>query len=269
MPEKGSNTARFRWFNRAGGCILLFIGSLNIFYFFFGLSLGWGIYFGSLFLLILGIIMTFIGIFKLRAKKDPRLIKNKAASAVVKTVVLTGLLSFLVIEGLIIHSALDVEDSKRDYIIILGAALVGDRPTLDLRVRLDKSIAYAKKYPDVKMILSGGQGEEELISEAEAMKRYLLSKGISGTNIYKEERSRNTFENIKYSKQVIDALNADNKPAVVIVSNDFHIFRAKMLARRIGLDAHGLPAETPIYIIPNHYVREYFAVIKSWIFDRV
>ena len=83
-----------------------------------------------------------------------------------------------------------------------------------------------------------------------------------------EQESKNTFEYIKNSKALIDKLPDAKSKKVLIVTNSFHVFRAKMLAERFGLEAYGMPCITPIYTLPNNYLREFFAVIKSWTFDK-
>lgn len=246
----------------------VFAGVLNIMYFLFGLAIGWGVYFGNVLILAAGLFLIVWGvtIFKIRKpilSKRLRLLKYAA-----RVLLLVFLLSFILIQGLIIHSAIKTDRVDADYLVILGAAVIGERPSLELKNRLDKGIEYLTRNPNIRVIVSGGQGLGETITEAEAMKIYLVQYGIDENRILKEDKSRNTFENIKFTAAIIRNEAGGSNQKLMIVSNSFHIFRAKLLAKQQGFDAYGLPAETPLWIIPNHYVREYFAVIKSLVFDR-
>ncbi len=156
-----------------------------------------------------------------------------------------------------------------DYLIILGARLYGDRPSPALLERLKVSEDYLLVNKDVKVVVSGGQGSNEDISEAHAMEKYLLSKGIKKERIIIEDKSTNTFENLTLSLDEIRKIEKKDKINVLIATNKYHIFRAKLLGKRLGLQAYGLPAKIPPSIIVQSYVREYFAVIKSFFFDKI
>ncbi len=181
---------------------------------------------------------------------------------------LIWLVSFIIITSVIITSAMSDKEQKVDSVIVLGAGLKGETPTLVLKKRLDYTLDYYKLNPDVKIIVSGGQGIGEPITEAEAMKRYLVKHNIPENVILKEERSTSTYENMLYSKKIYE--NTIGKPLskVMIVTNDFHMFRAKILAKRAGLKPYGISSGTPWYIYPNVCLREYFALFKSLILDR-
>jgi Uncharacterized conserved protein len=202
------------------------------------------------------------GLYKKRSKFYSKLVK------LVVGLFLIWLVSFIVITAVIITSAISDKDQKVDSVIVLGAGLKGETPTLVLKERLDYTIDYYKFNPDVKIIVSGGQGLGEAITEAEGMKRYLVSHGIPENIILKEEHSTSTYENMLFSKKLYE--NTMGKPLykVMIVTNDFHMFRSKMLARRAGLKPYGISSGTPWYIYPNVCLREYFALFKSLVFDR-
>lgn len=162
-----------------------------------------------------------------------------------------------------------VIQKKTDYLVILGAGLNGDKLSLSLLKRMEKSVEYLKLNPDSTVVVSGGQGPNETISEAEAMKRYLVSNGIKEEQIIKEDKSTNTMENLKFTKKKLDEVNKkEGNYEITIVTSGFHMFRSKILAARNGFKAHGYPSSTYAVLIPNFYIREYFAVIKSFIFDR-
>lgn len=183
--------------------------------------------------------------------------------------IVIGLASFLTIEGLIFLEAnRDPNIDKVDYVIVLGARLYRDTPSPALLERLKVANEYLKEHKDVEVIVSGGQGHDESITEAEAMKRYLVNNGIEENRIIMEDESTNTFENLKYTRDIIRGLDEKEDYRVLIVTNKFHLFRAKFLAKRLGMVPYGLPARIPPSVIVQSYIREYFAVIKSFIFDR-
>ncbi|MEH6937216.1 YdcF family protein [Bacillus sp. JJ664] len=151
-----------------------------------------------------------------------------------------------------------------DYIIVLGAGLKKNKPTLALKYRIETAAEYAKKNPKTKMIVSGGQGKDELISEAECMKIELIKLGIEEDRIIKEDLSTNTYENMKFSKNYIKA----NEKGI-IVTNDYHLFRSIKLAEKQGLHIVGLPAKTPTVILPTAYIRECLSILKALYYDHI
>ncbi len=176
---------------------------------------------------------------------------------------------FVLVESIIIFGGVDESDTIVDYVVVLGAGLDSrNKPSGPLQLRLDKCIEYVCENPLVKIVVSGGQGFDEEVSEAFAMKEYLTGKGITEDRIIMEEQSTSTLENIKNTKALLDNLShSERNNKVLIVTNRFHIFRAKMLAERFGFKAYGMPCITPFYTLPNNYLREFFAVMKSWVFD--
>lgn len=146
-----------------------------------------------------------------------------------------------------------------DYMVVLGAHVYGERMSANLRYRVELACEYLKENPETKVILSGGQGPGEDISEAEAMRRYLEAQGIAAGRMMLEDHSVNTEENIRNSAKLI----GDIEKSVVLVSNDFHIFRAKRIARKQGFrNVDGLGSKTHLFTVPNSYAREIAAVIK-------
>lgn len=178
------------------------------------------------------------------------------------------LISFVVVVTVILTSAISDQNEKVDSVIVLGAGLKGETPTLVLLERLNYTIEYLNKNPNTKAIVSGGQGFGETITEAEGMKRYLVSRGISEDMIIKEEKSTSTYENMIFSKKLYEKIIGKKLEKVMVITNDFHMFRSKLLAKRAGLEPYGISSRTPWYIYPNVFLREYLAVFKSIIFDR-
>lgn len=135
----------------------------------------------------------------------------------------------------------------------------GTKVSANLKYRLDAALGYIKDNPGCKIIVSGGQGKGENITEGQAMEDYLVGKGVSTERIIKEENSFNTDENLRYSMDII----GDKSASVVLASNNFHIYRAKRIAVKQGYkNVSGIGARTVIFTLPNCYLREAFAVIK-------
>lgn len=176
--------------------------------------------------------------------------------------------SFLLVESLIFIEGNKTTTEKVDYVIVLGARLYGDIPAPALLERLKVAKEYLKENEGIKVIVSGGQGADENITEAFAMGKYLTNNGIDINRIIIEDKSTNTFENLKMSLDKIREDDNRKNLKILIVSNKYHIFRAKLLAKRLGVIPYGLPAKIPPTIVLNSYIREYFALIKSFLFDR-
>lgn len=251
--------------------LLFFVGLLGILNFIFLIFIGTVINFGILFPPLLGSVFVVYSLLSLRENKIT-FIKNKTIGIIIRVLTILIIISFLTIEGFIISSIKSDKVDSADFMVILGAGLKGDKITLTLKNRLDKAAQYLKKHEDLKVIVTGGQGPGETVTEAYAMAKYLQEKGIKEERILKEQRATSTMENFRYSKDIINKSNlneAYNDPIkVIIVTSDFHMFRAKFLGERNGFKSYGLSAQTWWGILPNCCIREYFAIIKSFIFDR-
>jgi uncharacterized SAM-binding protein YcdF (DUF218 family) len=158
------------------------------------------------------------------------------------------------------HAKIEASDHA-DFIIILGARVKGDEPSLALQYRIDAAAEYMKRNKESIAIASGGTGPGEDISEADAIKMGLIDHGISESRIIIEDKSTDTVENIKFSKKLIPK----NLKTGLLVTNDFHIFRSMSIAKDQGLQLGGLPADTPVIAIPKSYSREYLAITKYYL----
>lgn len=191
----------------------------------------------------------------------PQLIRYILAS-----LVLIGFCVFIIVEGLIIYNGNKKAEPDMDYLIVLGAQVRGSRITKSLKERLKAADKYLKDNPRTLVIVSGGQGPGENISEAEAMKNYLLENGIDEDRILVEDKSTNTSENISYSKKLI--VKEDAK--VAVVTNSFHIFRSVSIAKKQGIEnINGLSAPSDPILFISYYVREVFGVIKDFAFGNM
>lgn len=161
----------------------------------------------------------------------------------------------------IVHHARIEPPKNADYMIVLGARVKGTVPSLALQFRIDHAAEYLKENKNTIAIASGGKGPGEDISEAESIKRELVAHGIDESRIILEDQSTDTYENIGFSKKLIPSDAKDG----IVVTNDFHIFRAKMIANNENLALDGLPAKTPIQALVKSYSREYLALTKYFI----
>ena len=210
------------------------------------------------------ILLFFCGVEELSKYQKFRLLSRILNGAMLVLIGL-GAALFLVLEGFILSGAHTEEAQKVDCVLILGAGVDGTVPSLTLQSRLDAAIAYLKDWDEIPVIVSGGQGPGEEITEAEAMRRYLEANDIAEDRIVIEDQSASTEENMAFSKEAMEEIGLDPDHAVVaVVTSEFHLYRAKLLARRYGLNPVGVAAETPIFMLKvNYFVREAAALAKT------
>lgn len=151
--------------------------------------------------------------------------------------------------------------NNADYIIVLGARVKGTVPSLAFASRINAAAKYVKENENTIVIASGGKGSGEDISEAECIKRELVRQGINESRIILEDRSTDTYENIDFSKKLIPG----DATSGLVVTNNFHLYRAISIARDHGLDVQGLPAKTPWKAVLKSYTREYLAITKFYL----
>ena len=176
--------------------------------------------------------------------------------------VIAVLLLFAIVEGMVLSQVNAKADNGADYVIVLGAQWKPSGPSYMLRKRLDAAVVYLNANPDALVIVSGGQGANEPISEAEGMAGYLEDAGIAPERIIREAASTSTDENLKFSSAFLDKEN----DTVVLVTNNYHVFRAKKLAEKQGYShVEGLAADSHLGMLPNNVLREFFAVIKDFL----
>lgn len=167
-------------------------------------------------------------------------------------------LSFLVIEGMVIRQMHAQGEKNLDYVIVLGAQVHADKPSVVLKYRLDEAILYLNENPETICIVSGGQGKNEPYSEAYGMEKYLTENGIDKERILLEDESKTTEENLSNSRKYIP-----EDATVGIITNDFHMFRALQIAEKQGLsNVCGIAADSTRFYLPNNMFREYLAEIK-------
>jgi len=180
--------------------------------------------------------------------------------------------SILIIAGIIMVSIFSVlmlkgmgnYPKEPNVVVVLGCKVKGTTPSLMLRERLDCAEEYLSKNPEVFCVVTGGQGENEDIPEALAMKDYLLEKGVEEYRILVEDKSTSTFENLKFTKDIL--LKNDLGTDITIVTDGFHQYRASLIAKECGLQSNGISVKTKTYLIPTYWVREWFGIVKEIVF---
>ncbi len=223
-------------------------------------SLGFSFTLGTALSLTLGISLLLYGVFY---KRLLSLLPKWLPLAVCALIALVALL----VAALYICGTNDNSDNKEDVLIVLGAGIKGSEVGSSLKSRLDTAIEYCNINKQALVVVSGGQGRGEDISEALAMERYLVEGGIAPERIIKEDRSTSTYENFKFSKAILDEKLGIGNYRAVFITNSFHIFRAESLANECGLEniTH-IHASTPIHTVIPNGLRELLAVVSQVIF---
>lgn len=177
-----------------------------------------------------------------------------------------GLVFFCFIEGLIISGFVAEGEQGLAYIVVLGAQMKQNGPSLVLKKRLDRAYQYLTENPDTLCVVSGGQGSNEPVSEAQGMYEYLVRKGLDESRIILEEASTDTRENLAFSRKLIP----EEIRKVGIVTSNFHVYRSRQLARQQGFsEPEGLSAASGIYFLPNNMLREFLGIMKDWLFGNM
>lgn len=219
--------------------------------------------FGTYFFLVwgvLGVLSLLVGTFLSSRERVHRV--PKWLRIVVSVLFLMGVILFCTVEGMIFSQYSAKPQPGADYVIILGAQWKPGGPSEVLRRRLDRAVEYLRENPDTTVIVSGGQGSNEPISEAAGMRQYLVNAGISDEKILVEDQSTNTLENLVFSGRLLDKKN----DSVVIVTNNFHVFRAMRIAEKQGyVHAEGMAASSVAGLAPNNLLREFVGVVKDFL----
>ncbi len=172
-----------------------------------------------------------------------------------------SLLVMAVTQILIVTGSKGEQDAECDYVLVLGAAVNGTTPSRALRERLEAAYQYLVTYPKAQCIVSGGMGRGENITEALCMFQWLIDKGIEPHRIWLEDRATSTMENISFSLALIEQQTGTRPQNLAIVSSEYHLFRAGLMAQDQGVSMIGVPARTePVFSRAHYYFREIFGV---------
>lgn len=218
-----------------------------------GLCLGFfftGQDFNGTVLIFIGLVILLFGCLGNRLKR------------IVAIVLAIGIAYFAIIEVPIVRASAGDTDKDADYLVVLGAAIYGETPSLSMTERCNTAIRYLNLNPDCIAIVSGGQGNDEIVPEAEVMKRLLLDGGIAESRILVESKSSSTYENLNNSSELIP-----DGASVAVCTSEYHIYRAKLIGKDLGLELIGVPAKTGhISVRLNYFIREAFGVSYQLIF---
>lgn len=189
---------------------------------------------------------------------------------IILALILVGAVSFTALLGTVLHGSYDHISGDPQVMIVLGCQVKPSGPSILLQDRLDEALVYLEDHPDMIVVVSGGQGKDEPSTEAQAMADYLIAQGIPEEQILLEEQSHNTVQNFRLSQQLLEEGGYDLDEGVLVVSNGFHLTRARMLAQRTGFEEVSTLA-APSSHLPSRlkmYIREPLALVKSFVFDR-
>lgn len=196
---------------------------------------------------------------KLLKRSHPK--SSKRLTIALIALLLTGGLAYAITLIPIFRAAAGEPNRESTYIIVLGAKVNGQSPSMSLQERIDAAYEYLSAHPQVIAIVSGGQGPDEGISEAQCMFNGLTQMGIDQNRIWMEDQSTSTRENLNFSLQLIEEKTGSRPDSIGLVSSEYHIFRATLVAKECGVQAVGIPAPTSwLSLKLNYYLREVAAL---------
>lgn len=169
-----------------------------------------------------------------------------------------GFLGFCGYNGAMMARYADVPLEQVNCVMILGCQVKWEEPGGELLGRLSAALPLIVEHQDVPVIVTGGQGRGENISEAECMKRWLISQGVQESRIYTEAQSESTAQNFTYSAPILEQLGISD--GIAVVTNDFHQYRAELYAERLGLSTGHYSSKTRALVFPNYLIRELAAL---------
>lgn len=228
----------------------------------------WGMRFSGFLLVGLAVILTAALLLDrwAAASKTGRLCRR-----IFQTALTLVLVPLICIEIYVINvGRSDLSVLPADAVVVLGAGVNGTQPSLSLYTRLTAALDYLEENPGIPVVLTGGKGYGEEITEARCMYDWLTAHGVDGRRLILEEQAGNTAENFAFSRELLEKQGIDPaEDQVAVVTNDFHIARSRLIAARQGYGhAFGIPARLPWrHLEVNYYLREAFAMVKTWIFD--
>lgn len=218
---------------------------------------------GVMLVIAFGIAAIFIGLFCSKIKK----LMGIRLFGIFKTVLIVLLCAEGVLTAFIAaYGFSDNSDYKEQAVIVLGAGVRGDRVSMPLRMRLDKAVDYHSKNPQALIVVTGGRGLQETVTEASAMEKHLVQNGVDKSIILKEEKATSTRENLFFSKEILDEQFKDDY-SVVVITNNFHVFRSTVMAKKTGFkDVTHIHAGLQWYNLAPCFIRESLAVLKMFVF---
>ena len=200
-------------------------------------------------------ILLFYNLCYLAMPRHPKM--TRVVKSLFTFVLCIGILVVGITEILIIRASFGDRDETCQYMVVLGAKVRNDGPSVSLMDRIRATAAYMEENPEVIAIVSGGRGEDEPKTEAKCMYEELVKLGIDPSRIWMEENATSTWENIQFSLDLVEQKTGQRPEKIGLLSSEYHLFRAKMFARACGVEAAGIPARTSrLSQMINHFMRE-------------
>lgn len=226
---------------------------------------------------VIGIPLIIVGVFYplLSSWWSVSIVGKILKYAMISAYVLFALLFAATTTLILANSKTTAEPEKADVLIVLGAGIRGDLPSVVLRNRLDRALDCYEQNPDLLIIVSGGMGEGESSTEASVMKKWLVAAGVPADSIIEEGKSQSTEENFIFSFDIINRLfsgsgaAAESNPRVAFVTTRFHVFRASRIAKKLGYDVNGVSAKDFSPLTVNNYLRECAAITQYFCTGRI
>lgn len=207
---------------------------------------------------LIGLLVFYRAAARLR-KKYPKPVK--AVVRIFTAILCVGLVIFGITEAIIVSASRGDADEPADYLLVLGAKVNQNGPSLALKNRIDAAYDYLTAHPDTIAVLSGGQGSDEPVTEAQCMFDELTAMGIDPGRLWMEGNSTNTWENLKFTLALIEEKTGAKPEKIALLSSEFHLYRAGLFANRFGLETVGVPATTTLFFLKvNYFIREAAAV---------
>ncbi len=205
-------------------------------------------------LCLMGVLM-FYNICYLARNRHPKLVR--VVKRVFTFLLCLGLLVAGITECMIIYASLGDKQESCEYVLVLGAKVRPDGPSVSLMDRIRAAADYMEAHPGVTAIVSGGMGPDEPMTEARCMYEELVKLGVDSQRIWLEEEATSTWENLRFTLDMIEERTGQRPEKIGLLSSEYHLFRAKLFAQDSGVDAVGIPARTSrISQMINHFMRE-------------
>ena len=200
-------------------------------------------------------ILLFYNILYLLRDKFPR--GTRTAKRMFTFLLCVGLLICGITEAVIIHASFGDPEESCEYVVVLGAKVRPDGPSVSLMDRIRAAAEYLEENPEVTAIVSGGKGADEPIAEAKCMYDELVALGIDPNRIWMEDKATSTWENLHFSLNLIEKRTGNRPAKIGILSSEYHLFRASLFAKACHVESVGIPAATSrLSQRINHFMRE-------------
>lgn len=200
-------------------------------------------------------ILLFYNVAELLDEKFPKPVK--IIRRIFTVCLCIGLLVVGITEAIIIKASFGDPDKTCEYMVVLGAKVRADGPSVSLQNRIDKAYEYLTEHPDVIAVLSGGQGPDEHMTEARCMFDELVAMGIDADRLWMEDKATSTWENFQFSLELIEEKTGQRPTKLGVLSSEYHMFRSSLFADAFGVEFVGIPAHTSrVSQMINHFMRE-------------